>query len=319
MSRLLVGAGILLVLITNLSVITVPTSARIYLLHSTSTLAIAPEKSDLGILAPGESTTVTLNINYQYTKFAKPKGFLLSGTPTRINVTVENVPSWCTVELDKKVLYASIPVSSFFKGGNVTLSVKATITVLENAPGYEKANIKFSAMAEDNGNIKGSTAEPCIVTLKSDFVSGIDVEMDRYWLYLKPGESGDVSINITNRGNMPIVAKLTINTTDLDKISIIMPSDQVEIPVNETRCIKIGINAEDSNEYVNNQTILPMLLTYHAKGYSDLTGTPEDLSLTVLVKSAKKPIPIDPFIIVAIVAIVIVAIVAMAVYIKRRR
>lgn len=314
--KTIVCLSILLVLITNLSLYTTPSSARFYILHSKSTLNLTPTTSDFGTLKPGETVNTTIDVTYGYSKFAQPKGFLLlSSTPTKINISIENKPAWCDAELDKTQLSVKIPATTFFSGGNVSFTVILTVTVSQDALGYEDGTIKIKAEAEENGNI-ASSADTTSIKIKTSFVSGVEVDETSFWLLLRPGDSSNISVNITNTGNMDIIACLNASDTVPDTLSITFPAE-TEIKIGETKTLEITVKAEKSKDFIDKEESIPFVLTYHAKGYDSLTGDPTSLSLDVEIRSEKKPSPaIDPLIIAIIV--VIIVIIALVIFFKYR-
>ncbi|HEC81113.1 MAG TPA: hypothetical protein ENI42_01625 [Thermoplasmatales archaeon] len=295
----------LLMLTTSVLFFTTPSAARPYILHSKSDITITPEASDLGVVDPGESVGTTLKIVYSYTKFAEPQGFLLlSSKPTNINVSIESKPSWCSVEVDKTRFSAKIPAINFLSGGNISFSVKLNVTVADDAPGYEDGRITVKVEAAENGNIP-SCENTTTVKVKPSFVPEVEVETTGYWIRLEPGNSTMVDINVTNTGNMVIVARLNLTGSLPKTLSVTLPSE-TQIDVGETKTLKVMVKANESEDYVNVEETIPLTLTYHAKNYDSLTGDPTDILVEVRVKSERKPsFTIDPLVAVIVVAVII--------------
>ncbi|HID25175.1 MAG TPA: hypothetical protein EYP23_01740 [Thermoplasmata archaeon] len=305
--KTIICLSILLVLITNLSLYTTPSTARFYILHSKSTLVLTPAISDFGTLKPGETVNTTIDVTYGYSKFAQPKGFLLlSSTPTKINISIEDKPAWCDAELDKTQLSVKIPVTTFFSGGNVSFTVTLTVTLSQDALGYEDGTLKIKAEAEENGNI-ASSADTTSIKIKTSFVHRVEVDETSFCLLLRPGDSSNISVNITNTGNMDIIARLNASNNTIPNILSITLPGETEIKMGETETLEITVKAEKSKDFIDKEESIPFVLTYHAKGYDFLTGDPTSLSLDVRIRSEKKPSPaIDPLIIAIIVAIIVI-------------
>ena len=304
-SQKLISISILLMLTTSMLFFVTPSAARPYLLHSKSNIMINPEKSDLGVVDPGDSVSTTINVVYSFTKFAQPKGFLLlSSEPTKINVSIESKPSWCSVELDKTHFSVKIPAIDFLSGGNISFSVKLNVTVSEDAPGYEDGKITLKVEAAENGNIP-SSENTTTVKIKPSFIPEIEVETTGYWIHLEPGNSTTVDINVTNTGNMDIVARLNTTQSLTKTLSVILPSE-TQIGMGETKTLKVIVKANESKDYVNVEETIPLTLTYHAKNHDSLTGDPTDISVEVRVKSVRKPsFTVDPLIVAIVIAVII--------------
>jgi len=309
--------AVLTTLVMGFLVVPQPASAKLKIFNVSSALAMEPDDRNLGVLSEGETVSTNITIAYIYNKFALPKGiFMLSPAPTKIEITVESKPSWCDVELEKTELSADIPLNAVLLGGNETFRVRVNVSLTSrDAPGYEEGIIVIKAKAEKNGNINASEAE-CRIRVKPDFFADIAVSENYFDLSLSPGDEETVFVDITNKANMDIVASIDIDETILPDILEISVPESIEIGVKDTERVQIEIRAKEYDGKINERYTIPLVLSYHAKDYSELKGESVNIDLDVRVKGeAKNSFNIlDPVIIEGIIIVVlIIALIAVVV------
>ena len=312
-----------LVLITILSpFMTHSASARFTLIKAKSETIVIPEKDHFENVALNEEVKTSLVIIYSYSRFSIPSNyFLLSPSPTKINLEVSSKPDWCSVKLEKENLSAEIPMSSIIVGGNVTLEVGVSLKIIsKNAPGYTEGEIVIKATSSQNGNIQPSEGS-CTIKIKPGFYPDVRVNRSFIFVEISPGESKSIALKVENLGNMDIVASidvknisampefLSINTSEINPFSV---------KSNGTKTIYLEVSAKKLNRKINEVFSIPLEISYHAKGHEELKGPAVSLNMDVKVKGGEPPSSFNPAIIAGIVSIVIVAILVILLLIRKR-
>ena len=121
-------AFFLLSLLFNTTFITTSVESRNYLLKTESSITIVTDTTDFGIVSPdGSEVSTNIAIIYEYGWFARPEGspFPKKRMPTTINLTIDSMPDWCSVELDQGRFEASVDTFLFAKTRTINLSAKS--------------------------------------------------------------------------------------------------------------------------------------------------------------------------------------------------
>ncbi len=299
-----------------LPVLSNSSEAGFHLFHATSSLTMSPTKSDLGIVKPSAEVGTNISLTYEYSRFARPKG-IFSISPTIINVSIESLPSWCSASIEPKKFQVGVSPNAFLFGGKTNLSIRLNASINSNkAPGYESGYIVIKAIANENGNIKGSETT-CKVKITPDFIPNVFIDSSNLYIRLKPGGSRSVYLNVTNNGNMDIVASLSPESIS-NKDVLVSPVNNIEIDANEKKEISINVTVKEKDTEINTIEQIPIALSYHAKSYNNLMGDDINIYLQVRIKSEEKNTLtlLNPILMLIIIAIFIVAVVL---FLKYRR
>jgi len=295
--------------------------SRNYILKTQSTVTIISDETDFGILIPDSSEVYTnLTVIYEYGRLARPEGFPFPRIkmPTIINLTIESMPEWCSVQLNQQRFEAEI--NTFFlpktRTINFTTQIIAKIDSV-SAPAFEEGIIKLNVTAEENGNIQSSSSS-IEISITPDFIPSINVYTTNSSVDLMPGEQTTALIMVKNNGNAKIVASIE-NTTSSDNIEITLPNEKT-IEVNEEVSFSIPIKALESDEKINISEDLMFIVTYYA--YSDSTLLGEDIQFYILANIESKNndlISFDLIIILLIIAVIsIIFIIIFYLYYRRK-
>ena len=290
------------------------------LFKSKSELSIEPDKNYFENLSLNEEVTTNLTIVYSYGRFSIPAGALfLAPSPTKIHVKVLSKPKWCDVKIEKENLSAEMPLISIL-GGNVTLETQVKIKVIsKDAPGYQEGKIVIRVEAEKNGNIESSEAQ-CEIKVKPGFYPDVEINKSYFRLELAPGKESEISIEITNNGNMEITASVETPEEIPDMVILdLSEAKSIDVKPGKSKIIKIGIEIKDYEGKIDKRYSIPLEISYHAKGYENLKGESIGVKLNLRIKGEPKSI-FSGSNLVFIEAIVIIAlIIALIVVIIRCR
>ncbi len=291
LQRTFASLGIISIVILAFLVVPQESSARLRLFKATSEISIKPDQSYFENLSLNREVKTNLTIVYSYSRFSIPSGYLfLTPSPTKINLEVMSKPKWCDVQLEKENLSAEMPLTSIF-GGNVTLEVGVTIKVTsKDAPGYKEGKIVIGAKALDNGNINSSEAK-CEIKIKPGFYPDVEVNENFFRLELSPGEEKEIPIEITNNGNMEIIASID-TTEELPDLVLLDLSEakSIDIGPGKSKTVKLKVEIKRYDKKIDEKYSIPLELSYYAKDYKNLKGESLDLDINLRVKGEPKSI-----------------------------
>ena len=317
--------SITLLLLINSTFIISNAKARNYIFTTESSLSIIPGTDEFGILEPeGSGVTTQINITYEYKRFARPNGFPFPNKkePTKINLSIESKPEWCSVELDKESFEA--PVTTFIRSQirKVNFSANLTVRIIsEKAPAFTKGEIIINATAEQNGNVLASSAKSTI-TIKPDFVPNVTATISNLTLEIKSGEETNVSITVKNTANSKISAKISLNMTESDHLTIYPPLNSNSIEINDEATFLVKISAHESDEEINETQNITFIVTYYASGHETTTSNSLYLHLKTNIQSEKQVTGLFDFdfeLIIMAMAIVLVITMLLIIYVVYRR
>ena len=298
--------------------------ARSYLFETDSSISIIADTNDFGIVSiEGEPVSIDIIIVYEYGRFARPEGFPLPNNriPTKINLTLESLPNWCTVELDQD--YFEVPIETFILQKNKTVNLTAKITASitsKKAPAFEEGLILLNVTAEKNGNVISSNAE-LEITLKPDFNQEILISQSNKTIELSSGQEKNFSLIIKNNGNIDIIPEISYNITDSEYFEVIIPESSI-INVDEEKTILINIIAKKSNESLNVTEKMSFNISYHASGYKNVKGTNQVVLIDVtVINEVNSEISIELATIILVIALIILIVpllILLYIYMKKK-
>lgn len=295
-------------------------SARFTLFKAKSEIEIVAERDYLPGLPLNEEVNTSLIVVYSFSRFSIPSGyFLLSPSPTRINLEVIKKPEWCEVTLEKNNLSANLPFSCIISGGNITFEVGVSIKVIsKDAPGYKEEKIVIRAVASENGNIQASN-DSCTIRVEPGFYPGIKINQSAFFLELTQGESGEVELWIKNCGNMEIVANIDIeNDTLPDIVSIDLGrAKNISIKPGDVKVAYVEVSAKNIKRKSSEIFSLPLRISYYAKGHKELKGSDAYINIDVKIEGGEIPPPVNSAV-VGIIILVLVIIGGIIVLMKKR-
>ena len=202
--------------------------ARSYIIKTDSSLTLIATPDDLGILTTvDELTTGTLTILYQYGRWRMPQGFPFPNrkSPTTINLSVVSTPNWCSVTLENTTLEATISSSfrDFLQGSTINLSLTFTAKLTtSSAPAFTPGTITINASALQNGNINPSSTT-LDIPVQPSFFPAIETSTSNTSLSLKPGETTNITLSVTNKANAQILVQVTTLSSPSEYINIFLP------------------------------------------------------------------------------------------------
>ena len=301
-------------------ILTPSLQARNYIWGVESSLALSADTSGFMELTPSvalQSSTIT--ISYTYPSFSRPEGFPLPNrkTPTMINLSIIDAPSWCTATLEEDSF--TIPIGSFFKGNMVNETTTLSVAVSDNAPAFSEKQITIQAVAATNGNVQGSEATVTI-SISAAYVPSVETSVSNTTLSMKPGESKKIAVNVKNNGNANIRAQLSAENVN-DSLTVNIPT-ATTISKNQDVNFTIDISASESLEEKLVQTIVIDILTYAT---DDTTQEPTtyqvSFQVSVTPEEAENDIlDLEPYVLgIALLGILIILVVSFVVVIRRRQ
>ena len=298
-----------------------PENAHAGLLRAKSELKMMAEEDYFYEVQLNREMETKLTISYSWGRLAIPAGyFLLRPSPTRIDIEIASKPSWCEVELEKKNLSAEMSMLSIF-GGNVTLETRVRFRIVsKDAPGLEEGRIVLVAVAEKNGNINSSSAS-CEIVIVPAFYPDVEVDNDYFSLILSPGEERELEVEVENRGNMEIVASIELAEELPELVSIDTTfARSIDIDPGEKKILRFRVKIERYEKEIEERYIIPLELSYFAKGHEELKGESIGIDLDLRIKGQPKPIiSKDTMVIIEGVVILVLLIALIAVIVRCRR
>lgn len=316
----LISLWIVSIVIVTFVAIPQESTAKPGLFKSKSELSLKSDKGCFENLSLNEEVMTNLTIVYSYGRFSIPAGALfLAPSPTKIHLKVLSKPKWCEVKIENENLSVDMPLISIL-GGEDTLETQVTIKVIsKDAPGYQEGKIVIKAEAEENGNIESSEAQ-CEIKVKPGFYPDVEVNKSYFRLELAPGEESEISIEITNNGNMEIVASVETPEEIPDMVILdLNEAKSIDVKPGKSKTIKIGIEIKDYEGKIDERYSIPLEISYHAKDYENLKGESISVKLNLRIKGEPKSIFSGSNLVFIESAVIIALIIALIVVIIRRR
>jgi hypothetical protein len=275
---------------TTISVV----SARNYLLKTSSSIDLTANQTGVILLDPfGQETTVTLNIQYTYGRFARPTGFPFPNKklPTNISIAITQQPDWCHVSLDRESFEASI--TTFFLRKNQTLNFSANLTLQCSssiARAFQESIVQLNVTAEANGNIQASSDTYEIRVAPTYYLLFIADWSSPTAMLMEYGEEKNTSINVQNLGNTK--TKFRIESTNLNNtfnVTFDQQPDYEEFILDIKQEKQINITIQSHTYYKQNQElILWFNITSQAEEDSSEQGRPKNFQFFIELNASSK-------------------------------
>lgn len=210
--------------------------------------------ADTAIKPLSDLAVITGDVVYTYSS----NGASLIATTIQLKVT--DAPAWASVTISPATIPAPVASSTPGAGSTQTtppLPFKVLVSTTADAPAFTLANIKVSATALTNGNLKQSTAEES-TPIRADFFSIIDAVPQTTIQLATPQSQVAYPVTVTNFGNAQ--TKVFFEITDKPA------SWQVVAPT------PITLDAKQAGGKQTSSTVNLMIQTPFRNGYLNEVG-----------------------------------------------
>ena len=282
--------------------------ARPYILKTNSSISLSSDNNTLSNVMPISGfATKTIEIKYEYNKFARPIGFPLPNrkNPTTISLSVENKPNWCEITLDNYSFNA--PIGSFLKKGTVYFNTTLNATITQNSvTAFSEGGIVLNATSKKNGNIVASSTL-YELTISPGFIPMIDYSIFNKSIILRSGEEKNISLFVKNEGNSKIIVEINANMSKNNTLGLGITSP-ITLDMDEEKIIPISLKATSLKNDESKNVSIEMTLQYHSINAPNtiFSTINNPISFNVLINYDSDVVDLTPFVIgIAIVFVIL--------------